>query len=74
MKRKLTLTVDDAVIRSAKAYARTRHASLSRVFEESMQRLVRAAEPPFSKQWEGCFEMEDRPGDARLEYLKERYR
>lgn len=72
MKRRLTLTVDDAVIKSAKAYARTRRSSLSRLVEESFRELTRAAEPPFSKQWEGCFEMEDRAGDTRLEYLRER--
>ena len=67
MKKKLTITIDEAVIPRAKRYARSRGQSLSQVIEDRLREVERA--PPlqtFSAKWRGRF----RPA----EHEDERYR
>lgn len=74
MKRKLTLTVEESVIEYGKKHAKERGKSLSQLVEEKLRELEQQKERPFSERWAGCIEIADRPGDRRLEYLKEHYK
>jgi hypothetical protein len=73
MKTKLTLTVDDDVVRRSKEHASRRATSLSQFVEDLLRRAVDADEPDFVDQWGGKLVWRDRPGDARMEYLKRKY-
>jgi hypothetical protein len=74
MKRKLTLTVDQSVIRAGKEMAKREGTSLSQLVEDSVRKRTEAAQRPFSEQWGGCIRIDERPDDLRLAYLKEHYK
>jgi post-segregation antitoxin (ccd killing protein) len=71
MKEKLTLTVDRAVIKHAKAYARREGVSLSRLVEQQFNQLKGKS---FAVKWLGQFKRSPAdPTDARLTYLRQKY-
>lgn len=77
MKRRITLTIDPAVVRHAKRMARVRRTSLSGLVED----LMRSASSPggeepgsFVDRWTGKFTVaESEPGDQRMAILKAKY-
>ena len=73
MKRKLTLSVDEELVKFGKEYAARRGVSLSQFIERAL-RDARATEGPlFADQWHGKFAGIGDPDEERLRYLKERY-
>lgn len=72
MKRKLTITIDEAVIPRAKRYARRRGVSLSAVVEEALVRMTEGGESGFVERWQGRFEPLTE-GDERYRALAEKY-
>ena len=73
MKRKLTLSVEESLIKSGKAYARKRGTSLSQLVEDRLRELAESDGLSFAERWRGCMKIADRPGDPRMEFLKKRY-
>jgi len=73
MKTKLTLTVDDEVVRRSKEHAGRNSTSLSQLVEDLLRREVAAEEPDFVGTWAGKFVLREHPGDPRFERLKRKY-
>lgn len=71
MKKKLTITVDEALLPRAKRYARARGVSLSSIIEESLRDLA-GDEASFVERWHGRFEPAHRD-DERYHALAEKY-
>jgi len=72
MRRKVTLTVDEEVLPRAKAEARRRGVSLSRMVEEMLREATPGGGPSFSEEWRGRLHL-DAPDDVRARSLLERY-
>lgn len=72
MKTKLTITVDEEVLPRAKAYARARGESLSRVIECALRELTSDEAPPFSNRWRGKLQASERD-DERYRHLSGKY-
>ena len=71
MKEKLTLTIDGAVIRRAKAFAKKEKTSLSQLVERQFNQLGGES---FADKWRGKFPMPKHdPADPRLNYLIDKY-
>ena len=72
---KLTLSVDAAVIRQAKAFARQRRKSLSRLVEEYLRFVSTESEhsPPISSRVLAVADSLDLPPGATYDNLKEQY-
>ena len=62
MKRKLTITIDDALIDEAERLARSRGLSLSSLIETSLRETLAAAAPTFAERWRGKFRPAERDG------------
>lgn len=73
MKTKLTLTVDDGVVRRGKEHANRKNTSLSQLVEDLLRRETALDEPDFVDTWGGKFVLRERPGDPRFERLKRKY-
>lgn len=73
MKAKLTLSVEEELVRYGKQYAARQGKSLSQVVEETLRDLQQSEEPLFTDKWAGKFVKRERPGDARMAYLEKRY-
>jgi len=73
MKTKLTLTVDDDVVRRSKEHAGHNNTSLSQLVEDLLRKEVEAEEPDFVDTWGGKFVLREHPGDPRFERLKRKY-
>ena len=72
MKRKLTVTVDDALIHEAKRYARSRGVSLSALIAASLRETLADDAPSFATRWRGSFRPAQR-NDPRYEALARKY-
>lgn len=72
MKKKLTITVDEALVPRAKRYARRRGVSLSSLIEEALERMTEAGAPGFVERWRGSFESVE-GSDDRYRGLAEKY-
>ena len=72
MKRKLTITVDDALLNDAKRFARSRGLSLSALIETSLRDSLANDAPTFAERWRGKFRAAER-GDPRYEALARKY-
>ncbi len=71
MKEKLTLTIDGAAIKRAKAYARQERVSLSHLVEQQFRHMGTES---FAEKWRGKFEEPSPdPSDPRLTYLRRKY-
>ena len=71
MKDKLTLTIDRAAIKRARAFAKREKTSLSRLVEEQFNKL---GQESFADQWYGKFPLPPaNPADPRLTYLRKKY-
>ena len=74
MKTKLTLTVDDSLIRRTKRLARKRKTSVSALFEEWSAASTRALErPPLGETLSGQWSASADSDDSRLAYLLEKH-
>ena len=74
MKTKLTLTVDDEVVKRGKEHAGRNSTSLSQLVEDLLRKEVAAEKPSFVARWAGKLVWrDDRKGDPRFEYLKKKY-
>lgn len=74
MKAKLTLSVEEELVRYGKQYAARQGKSLSQVVEETLRDLQQSEEPTFSQRWRGkLVKRKHPPGDARMAYLEKRY-
>lgn len=72
MKAKLTVTVDEDLLPRAKAGARRRGQSLSRVIEDALRDLADESEPSFAERWRGQFRPARRKSE-RYRYLAKKY-
>ena len=72
MKRKLTVTVDDALLNDAKRFARSRGLSLSALIETSLRDSLANDAPTFAERWRGKIRAAER-GDPRYEALARKY-
>ena len=72
MKKKLTITVDAALIPRAKSYARSRRVSLSSIIEQSLRDLAGGEHPPSPRAGAGGFQAANR-GDQRYDRLARKY-
>ena len=72
MKKKLTITVDAALLPKAKRYARSQGVSLSSLIEDGLRRLAFAESPSFSARWRGGFCPAERD-DPRYEALAKKH-
>ena len=63
MKAKLTVTIDQDLIRKAKQFARSRGVSLSQLIEQSFRDFNADRKPSFSRRWKGAFRPADRAGE-----------
>lgn len=60
VKKKLTITVDEVVLRQAKYYAQRRGVSLSKLIEESLRQLCEPETQSFTERWKGKFQPANR--------------
>ena len=72
MKKKLTVTIDEALIPRAKRYARARGTSLSAVIEAALRSVAEDEAESFASRWRGRFEPAPRD-DERYRALAEKY-
>lgn len=72
MKRKLTITVDDALLNDAKRFARSRGLSLSALIETSLRETLANDAPTVAERWRGKFRATERD-DPRYETLARKY-
>lgn len=72
MKKKLTITVDAALLPKAKRYARSQGVSLSSLVEDGLRRLAFDESPSFSARWRGGFCPAERDG-PRYEALAKKH-
>ena len=72
MKRKLTITLDDALVSTAERLARTRGLSLSSLIETSLREALAADAPTFATRWRGRFRPANR-NDPRYKALARKY-
>lgn len=72
MKRKLTITLNDALIHEAKQHARSRGLSLSSLIETTLRETLADASPSFATRWRGRFRPAQRD-DPRYEALARKY-
>ena len=72
MKRKLTITIDDALVAEAKRLARSRGLSLSSLIETSLRETLSHDAPTFAERWRGSFRPAHRV-DPRYEALARKY-
>jgi len=74
MKKRISISLDEADLAFAKEYAAKHDVPLSRVFEIALWRLKKdPVQPLFGEKWLGRFKVRERPGDPRFEYLKKKY-
>lgn len=72
MSTKLTLSIDESVIRDAKEYAQKTGRSVSQLVESYLKAITnptkkkRSKLPPHLKRWHGAFKMEDEKGYHEL--------
>ena len=72
MKRKLTITIDDALLDEAERLARSRGLSLSSLVETSLRETLTEDAPTFATRWRGRFRPAQR-NDARYKALARKY-
>ena len=72
MKRKLTITVDDALIHEAECYAQSHGMSLASLIETSLRQTVANDATSFATRWRGCFRPAQR-NDPRYQALARKY-
>ena len=72
MKRKLTITIDDALLDEAERLARSRGLSLSSLVETSLRETLSEDAPTFATRWRGRFRPAQR-NDARYKALARKY-
>ena len=68
MERKLTITIDDALLDEAERLARSRGPSLSSLVETSLRETLADDAPTFATRWRGRFRPAQR-NDARYKAL-----
>ncbi len=73
MKHKLTITIDEELIPLAKRHARSKGVSLSALIEQSLREATGGDDLPFGTKWRGKFQLAERTGDPRYEYLVKKY-
>ena len=72
MKRKLTITVDNALVVEAKRFACSRGLSLSSLIETSLRDTLADDTPTVAERWRGKFRAAERD-DPRYEALARKY-
>ena len=72
MNRKLTITVDNALVEEAKRFARSRGLSISSLIETSLRDTLADDAPTFAERWRGKFRAAERD-DPRYEALARKY-
>ncbi len=72
MKRKLTITLDDALASKAERLARSRGLSLSALIESVLRESLGADGPSFAARWRGRFRPANR-NDPRYKALARKY-
>ena len=72
MKRKLTITLDDAPASKAERLARSRGLSLSSLIETSLRETLAADAPTVAARWRGRFRPANR-NDPRYKALARKY-
>lgn len=72
MRKKLTLTVDEALIPKAKSYAYANGRSLSSLVEEYLRETVAGEAPTVAERWRGKFRAAERD-DPRYRALARKY-
>jgi hypothetical protein len=73
MKTKLTLSVEETVVRRSKEHAARRGTSLSQFVEDLLERELAEGEEDFVEKWGGKLVLRERPDDPRMEYLLRKY-
>ena len=72
MKRKLTISLDDALVARAERHARSRGLSLSTLIESVLRESLAADAPSVADRWRGRFRPAQR-NDPRYEALARKY-
>lgn len=72
MKTKVTITIDEDLVRLAKRYARAQGMSLSEVVEDALRRLAVDERESFSRRWRGKFQPARR-NDPRYDALAKKF-
>ena len=72
MKRKLTISLDDALVARAERHARSRRLSLSTLIESVLRDSLAADAPSVADRWRGRFRPAQR-NDPRYEALARKY-
>ncbi|MBM4030373.1 MAG: hypothetical protein FJ291_01140 [Planctomycetes bacterium] len=72
-KTKVTLLVRKSTVKRGKDYAARHRTTLSRMFEDDVERRTREEKPDPIHELRGTLVYRDRAGDPRFEYLKKRY-
>lgn len=72
MKRKLTITLDDALVYEAERLARSRGLSLAALIEASLREALSDDVPSVAARWRGRFRPANR-NDPRYEALARKY-
>ena len=75
MKRKLTLSIDEELVKFGKEHATRQGTSLSKWFEDMLRQERGKASNPRSSvdEWYGAFSDVEDPDGERLRYLRERF-
>ena len=72
MKTKLTVTIDEDLLPTAKGYAKSKGVSLSQLIESALRLLTSEDQSSFSERWEGAFKVAEGK-DERYEALRKKY-
>lgn len=72
MKRKLTVTIDDALLHEAKRHARSHGLSLSSLIETALRETLANDAPTVAERWRGKFRPAERD-DPRYKALARKY-
>lgn len=73
VKKKLTLTVEQAIVKEAKLFAYAHNVSLSQIVEDALAARITEESSPLGDKWKGRFRLSDKK-DARTDYLLKRHR
>ena len=72
MKRKITITLDDALLHEAERFAHSRGLSLSSLIETSLRETLADDTPTVAERWRGKFRAAERD-DPRYRALARKY-
>jgi antitoxin component of RelBE/YafQ-DinJ toxin-antitoxin module len=73
MKKKINLTLDEAVVIKTKKFVRSKGISVSHLVESLLKQAINESKISFSKKWQGQLKLANPQKSPRYKKLRERY-